>query len=77
MNLECVSTIFFAHQILSFMFISFDSIIYLAKYVCLWEFYDIIAPICVKTYPLVDFEFLVSDIQLRLLYLSSTTRYAV
>ena len=49
-----------------------DSMVDLANTVCLVDFYDIVAPPSVKTYPLVDFEFLESDIQLASLYPSKT-----
>ena len=42
----------------------------LANTVCLIDFHDNFSPPSVKTYPLVDFEFLESDIQLALLYSS-------
>jgi len=45
----------------------------LAIHVYLDNFHDIIAPPSIKTYPLMDFEFLVSGIQLALLYLYSIT----
>ena len=49
-----------------------DSMVDLANTVCLVDFHDIAAPPSVKTYPLVDFEFLESDIQLASLYPSKT-----
>ena len=36
------------------------------------DFYDTITPLCVKTYPLMDFEFLVLDIEYASLYSSNT-----
>jgi hypothetical protein len=49
-------------------------IVYLAIYICLEDFHDTSAPPSVKTYILVDFEFLMSDIQLTPLYFSSIDR---
>ena len=49
----------------------------LAMHVCLEDFQDTTAPQSVKTYPLVDLESFVSDIQLASLYPSSTARYQV
>jgi len=43
----------------------------LIMHICLEDFYDTTTPSNVKKYPLVDFEFLVSDIQLALIYPSS------
>ena len=54
-----------------------DSIIDLAMQVCLEDFQDTVAPPRVKTYPLVDFESLVSDIQFVSQYPSSTAGYLV
>ena len=48
-----------------------DSMVDLANTVCLVDFHDIAAPPSVKTYRLVDFEFLESDIQLASQYPSS------
>ena len=45
--------------------------------VCLEDFHDIVAPASVNTYPLVDFEFLASDIQFASQYPSSIARYLV
>ena len=45
-----------------------DSMVDLANTVCCVDFYDIAAPPSVKTYPLVDVEFLESDIQLASMY---------
>ena len=54
-----------------------DSIVDLAMQVCLEDFQDTTAPRRVKTYPLVDFESLVSDIQFAAQYPSSTAGYLV
>ena len=43
--------------------INFDSILDLVMQVCMEDFQDTTAPPRVKTYPLVNFESLVSDIQ--------------
>ena len=52
-----------------------DSMVDLANTVCLVDFHDIAAPPSVKTYPLMDFEFLECDIQFALLYSSKTAGY--
>ncbi|CAN8307660.1 unnamed protein product [Cochlearia groenlandica] len=52
--------------------INSDSTVDLAMTVCLEDFQDTAAPAMVKTYPLVDFEFLESAIQLASLYPSKT-----
>jgi hypothetical protein len=44
----------------------------IAIYVCLEDFYDTTTPSSMKIYPIVDFKFLVLDIQFASLYLSST-----
>ncbi|XP_057489423.1 uncharacterized protein LOC130775289 [Actinidia eriantha] len=44
-------------------------------HVCLEDFQDTAAPPCMKTYPLVDFESFMSDIQVASQYPSSTTGY--
>jgi hypothetical protein len=44
----------------------------LAIHVYLEDLYDIIVPLNMKTYPLVDFKYVVLDIQLASLYASST-----
>ena len=49
-----------------------DSMVDLANIVYLVDFHDIATSPSVKTYPLVDFEFLESDIQLASLYPSKT-----
>ncbi|CAL5433238.1 unnamed protein product [Camellia sinensis] len=54
-----------------------DSIVDLAMQVCLEDFQDTAAPPRVKTYPLVDFKSLVSDIQFASQYPSSTVGYLV
>ena len=57
--------------------INSNSIVDLAKQVYFEDFQDTVAPPTVKTYPLVDFESLVSNIQFASQYPSSTTRYLV
>lgn len=57
--------------------INSDFIVNLAMHVCLEDFQETAAPLRVKTYPLVDFESVVSDIQFASLYPSSTTGYLV
>ena len=57
--------------------INSDSIVDLAMHVCLEDFQETAALSKVKTYPLVDFESLVSDIQFASLYPSSTAGYLV
>jgi hypothetical protein len=52
--------------------INSDSIIDLVIHVCLENFYETSTPPNVKTYPLMNFEFLVWDIKLASLYHSST-----
>ena len=54
-----------------------DSIVDLAMQVCLEDFQDTVAPPRVKTYPLVDFESLVSDIQFASQYPSNIARYLI
>ena len=49
-----------------------DSMVDVANIVCLLDFHDIADLPSVKIYPLVDFEFLKSDIQLATLYHSRT-----
>lgn len=49
-----------------------DSMVDLVITVCLEDFQDTAAPAIVNTYPLVDFESLISDIQLASLYPSRT-----
>ena len=56
---------------------NFDSIVDLAMQFCLEDFQDTDAPPSIKTYPLVDFESLVSDIQFASQYPSSTAGYLV
>ena len=55
--------------------INSDSIVDHAIHDCLDDFYNIVVPPIVSTYPLVDFESFVSDIQFASLYPSSTTVY--
>ena len=52
--------------------VNFDFIVERAMHVCLKDFQDTAAPLRVNTYPLVDFDFSESAIQLVLLYPSST-----
>ena len=54
-----------------------DSLVDLAMQVCLEDFQDRAIPPRVKTYPLVDFESLVSDIQFASQYPSSTAGYQI
>ena len=53
--------------------INFDSIINLVIHICLENFYEISIPLSVTTYLLMNFKFLMWDIQLASLYHSSTT----
>ena len=57
--------------------INSTSIVDRAITVCLEDFYDTSTPASVNTYPLVDFEFLASDIQFASHYPSSIARYLV
>ena len=53
------------------------SIVDQAITICFEDFRDTAAPISVNTYPLVDFEFLASDIRFASQYPSSNARYLV
>jgi len=55
--------------------ITSDSIVEHAMQVCLEDFQDMTAPLRVKMYPLVDFDFSKPAIQVTSLYLSSTCGY--
>ena len=57
--------------------INSDSMVDLAIQVCLEDFQDTAAPPSVNTYPLVDFESFISDIQFALVYPSRTAGYLV
>ena len=57
--------------------INLDPIVDLAITVCLEDFHDTAALANVNTYPLVDFESFISDIQFASLYPSRTARYLV
>ena len=67
----------FASSLVLSKAMNFDSIVDLAMQVCLEDFQDTAAPPRVKTYPLMDFESLVSDIQFVSQYPSSTAGYLV
>jgi hypothetical protein len=54
--------------------INFDSIVNLVIHIYLEDFHDIATLPSVKIYPLVDFKFLISDIQLASLYLYNIAR---
>ena len=53
------------------------SIVDRAITICLEDFHDTVAPASVNTYPLVDFEFLASNIQFASQYPSNTAGYPV
>ena len=54
--------------------INFNSIMVFAIHISLENFHDTTVSPIIKTYPLMDFEYLKSDIQIVLLYPSSTIR---
>jgi len=64
-----------ASSLVSSKAMNFDSIVEWVIHVCLKDFQDIVAPPRVNTYPLVNFDFSESAIQLASLYPSSTGPY--